>query len=60
LHHLLVALARQAVALAVLPYRQERFERIPLLRPHVLQQQILAQLHAQGVALRMLGDRGHG
>ena len=37
-------LARQPVALAVLPDRQQGLERLPLLRAHGLQQQVFAQL----------------
>jgi hypothetical protein len=60
LEHFLVALARQAVAFAVLAHRQQRLQRLPLRRLHVLQQQVFAQLQAQGVALRVIGNGGHG
>jgi len=59
LHHLLVALPGKAVSLAVFADREQGFERVPLLRPHVLQEQVFAQLQAQGIALRVAGDGAH-
>jgi hypothetical protein len=53
--HLLVPLAHQRVALAVVGHEQQRLELAPLRGAHALQQLVLAQLQANAVALRMRG-----
>ena len=57
--HLLVALAHQRVALAVVGHQQQRLELVPLGVAHALQHLVLPQLEAQAVALRMRRKRSH-
>ena len=56
--HLLVALAHQRVALAVVGHQRQRLELRPLRLAHSLQQEVLPASAGDAVAFGMVGDRG--